>query len=341
MAEKAHLRIGLELALTAALCLPAAYAALKAQTDPVVVGGLAVVVLSALASFALRARGFSAPPQAAPERAGAASFEDDKRKFSGLLGVANRLLREQIVDNTKFAEGLAHASREASSADPAEPVAKILLTLINDNREMSRKLTKLSERLNEAREKVAELQANLLEAEEANLTDKLTEIGNRAFLDTALLAEMARARGGAPLCVIMIDVDHFKRINDGFGHLVGDQLLKHFAALVRHNVKSSDKVARFGGEEFAVVLPATTLEEAYDVAERLRKHFEEKVWVVGRKSERIGSVTASFGVARYAAGETMEELIERADKLLYESKASGRNRVTVQRAASAPDLMVA
>lgn len=130
---------------------------------------------------------------------------------------------------------------------------------------------------------------------ETSLTDTLTGVGNRRKLDDALAAEMSRAaRSGQPLSVAMADLDHFKRLNDGFGHAVGDQVLTRFGALLRAQTRTTDILARFGGEEFVVLMPHTGLSQAMEVADRIRGQLA---------TERIDplpeAVTASFGVAEH------------------------------------------
>ena len=156
------------------------------------------------------------------------------------------------------------------------------------------------------------------------LTDPLTGIANRRHLDERLSMELARLqRYGQPLAVIMTDIDFFKQVNDNFGHAVGDQVLKAFATQLKENIRNIDFLARYGGEEFVLVLPNADLAEAVAMAERMR---------AATKSIRIDDyplrVTASFGVISAQANESMTEVLARADKAMYRSKSSGRDRVT-------------
>jgi two-component system cell cycle response regulator len=158
---------------------------------------------------------------------------------------------------------------------------------------------------------------------ETSLTDPLTGVGNRRKLDDALAAEISgAARSGQPLSVAMADLDHFKRVNDGFGHAVGDEVLARFGDLLRMQTRQTDIVARFGGEEFVVLMPHTYLSQAMEVADRIRGLLA---------NERIGplpeAVTVSFGVAEYISAETAATFLHRVDEALYRAKRSGRNRV--------------
>ncbi|MGE4534491.1 sensor domain-containing diguanylate cyclase [Halomonas sp.] len=154
------------------------------------------------------------------------------------------------------------------------------------------------------------------------ITDGLTGILNRQEFGRLLEREMARAsRYASPLSLIMYDLDHFKRINDRFGHNAGDDVLKTVAGLVGENLRDTDLHGRWGGEEFMVLLPETGLAAAGKVAEKLR------LTIADHRFEGLGGVTASFGVAEMVPGEDSRSLAQRVDEALYRAKALGRNRV--------------
>jgi two-component system, cell cycle response regulator len=156
-----------------------------------------------------------------------------------------------------------------------------------------------------------------------SLTDSLTGVGNRRLLEQALASETNRSeRTGETLSAFMADLDHFKRVNDTYGHEAGDKVLAGFTGLLRQSTRAIDIVARLGGEEFVVLMPATNLENAAAVAERIREALAR--CQLGPLTQ---SVTASFGVAELAPGERGDALLRRADSALYEAKRSGRNRV--------------
>lgn len=158
-------------------------------------------------------------------------------------------------------------------------------------------------------------------------TDPLTQALNRRALTVRLVSEMDRARRyGAELSMLMVDLDHFKKINDTMGHLVGDDVLRELAQLLQESVRSVDFVARYGGEEFVVVLPETQMPGATKFAERLRERIANTGFVSQHGGVRL---TASIGVASYPTSEvhTVDDLFARADEALYRAKAEGRNRV--------------
>ncbi len=152
--------------------------------------------------------------------------------------------------------------------------------------------------------------------------DKLTDIYNRRKMEEIITYELVQQkRYDSPFSFIMVDIDHFKKFNDTFGHDIGDEVLIEFAKTVKENIRNSDTVARWGGEEFVVLLTNTTLDDAMNVAENLRK-------AVSLTTHKIaGSVTASFGVTEVIKDDSIELMFKRADKALYIAKENGRNRV--------------
>jgi two-component system cell cycle response regulator len=177
------------------------------------------------------------------------------------------------------------------------------------------------------------LRQNLDYSLELAVTDELTGLNNRRFMEGQIIALVERAAaGGDPVAALMIDIDHFKKINDTYGHDVGDEVLREFAARLASNVRAIDLPCRYGGEEFTVIMPGASIEAAERVAERIRLHVAGAPFRVAAGSELL-NVTISIGVAA-SMGEhdTPEALIKRADEAVYEAKAGGRNRV-IARAA--------
>jgi diguanylate cyclase (GGDEF)-like protein len=154
-------------------------------------------------------------------------------------------------------------------------------------------------------------------------TDSLTGIPNRLMFDRALQKELGRCdRSGASLGLVLLDIDHFKNLNDTHGHQAGDDVLRHLALTLQDHSRNFDTVARYGGEEFAVIVPAADMAECREVAERLRHEIEQL--------DLVAPVTASMGLAMYPLHATDgDALIRAADDALYRSKHEGRNRVTV------------
>jgi len=183
-------------------------------------------------------------------------------------------------------------------------------------------------------EERARVRSELVRTRELALQDELTGLANRRALEQMLRAEVSRAlRHGRPLSILMADVDHFKSINDTYGHRAGDDVLRGVARLVADTLRSIDRAARYGGEEIFVIMPETSIAEAGQVAERLRAAVEGHTFVVDPEDDEPPvplRLTASVGVAGLPENaESLEGLVETADRALYDAKRQGRNRVVV------------
>jgi diguanylate cyclase (GGDEF)-like protein len=203
--------------------------------------------------------------------------------------------------------------------------------LIVENRHLLTELTQINRELEErVRERTKRLRAQnkaLREAqkriEALSRRDSLTGLANRGWLDTVLVLEVERSRRyGSQLSVVMVDIDHFKMVNDSFGHLAGDAVLQSTAKALEKSVRLTDLAGRYGGEEFLLILPNTRLDDARVMAERLRGEVEAR-----QVTFREEPVTVSAGVSEWRSGDDRASLVERADAALYEAKRQGRNRV--------------
>jgi diguanylate cyclase len=207
--------------------------------------------------------------------------------------------------------------------------------LLVSTRNMSRLNAKLSEQLNTAKTEVMELREAMESIRTESQVDPVTTLANRMFFDTTIADALRHAqRTGDPLSILMTDIDHFKKFNDTYGHLTGDQVLRLVAMSIKQNVKGLDTAARFGGEEFAVILPGCGLEGAKAVAEQIRLSVVGRELVKRSTGENLGRLTISIGVATFRKGDTPMTIIERADKAMYDAKHAGRNCVMVEK----PDL---
>lgn len=167
---------------------------------------------------------------------------------------------------------------------------------------------------------------------EMAVTDALTGLHNRRYMAGQLQAMVGRAgQGGDPVAVLVMDIDHFKAVNDGFGHDAGDEVLREFAVRLATNVRAIDLPCRLGGEEFVVVMPGASLEAAARVADRIRRDIEAQPFPIMGGGEGL-TITVSIGVAASVDGDTPDGLLKRADEGVYEAKAHGRNQV-IARAA--------
>jgi diguanylate cyclase (GGDEF)-like protein/hemerythrin-like metal-binding protein len=219
---------------------------------------------------------------------------------------------------------------DAARSAATDPEAYHLEILVQErNAELSERLRDLGEARRTAETANQGLQRALNQLEQAASTDRLTGAWNRRRFEEAVLPEIALARRRHdPLSLLMFDLDHFKRVNDTFGHGAGDVVLAGTAQAVRQHLRLSDALIRWGGEEFLVMAPATRLEGALGLAEKLRAA------MAAIDFPTVGQVTMSLGVSEYALGEGLDEWIERTDQALYRAKAEGRNRVV---SAPAPE----
>jgi diguanylate cyclase len=228
---------------------------------------------------------------------------------------------------TNYSESLADVSQKLGAAD-REGLRTIIQSLVVATKDMETTNNALEARLKASKHEITQLQHNLEAVRNESLTDPLTTLANRKFFDLALDKAIAEsAKSGEPLSLLMTDIDHFKRFNDTFGHLTGDQVLRLVAQAVKQNVKGQDVAARYGGEEFAVVLPRTGLQQALVVGDHIRRAVMGKELMKRSTGEHLGRITISVGVATFRPNDTAQSFIGRADAGLYAAKRNGRNRV--------------
>jgi diguanylate cyclase len=228
---------------------------------------------------------------------------------------------------TNYSESLAVVSQKLGAAD-RDGVRSIIESLVVATKDMEKTNNALEARLKASKHEIFQLQHNLEAVRNESLTDPLTTLANRKFFDLALDKAMAEsAKTGEPLSLLMTDIDHFKKFNDTFGHLTGDQVLRLVAQAMKQNVKGQDVAARYGGEEFAVILPRTALNQALTVADHIRRSVMGKELMKRSTGEHLGRLTVSIGVATLRADDTAQSFIGRADAGLYAAKRNGRNRV--------------
>lgn len=239
-----------------------------------------------------------------------------------------RLVQTHLATSDSYSGSLRQTSNALSdTASPAQ-VRSAIEFLLHENAKMRAETSKLNESLTETRAQVRRLRASLERSREKEMRDPMTNLANRRFFEIHLSREIAEAQTtGAPLCLVLIDIDHFKRINDTHGHMVGDDVLRYFAAILLSNVKGRDLAARYGGEEFALILPATGPEQARTVCSQIMARLESSKLVLADGKQPIGRLTASFGISVRAKGDSPESMLSRADAKLYEAKNSGRNRI--------------
>ena len=264
---------------------------------------------------------------AEPEVAAADRLHADLRRVMGEL---SEHAASAGTHASEYHESLGQCREQLSRGVDADQLGGVVQSLIDNTTQMRSSAQMLQAQLQDSTREVDELRAELERAKNDAHTDPLTGINNRRALVRTI--EQALSPGGPGLegaCLIMLDIDHFKKCNDQYGHLFGDKVIRCVAQVMLSHVKGQDTAARIGGEEFAILLPDTPLEGARTLAERLRATIQNGRIRRGDAGEQVGSITVSLGVTAYCPGEPFDEMMLRADRALYASKTGGRNRVTV------------
>lgn len=241
--------------------------------------------------------------------------------------LANMLIAAQAATED-YNSNLGDVQGRIEEAQSLEDLGNVVTALVADTRKMVEKNQALELQLVSSSKQVTELKQNLDNVRKEAMTDGLTGLLNRKAFDKQIRESVAAAEEfKTPMVLMLLDIDHFKKFNDTFGHQVGDQVLRLVARTFTDNVKGRDIAARYGGEEFAIILPETGLQSGLKVADILRRLVENKEVVNKANHETLGRITLSVGVAEYKPGENISDLIERADRALYRAKRNGRNRV--------------
>lgn len=238
------------------------------------------------------------------------------------------MISSVLGNASDYNEALDDVSKELHGDIDSSTIKSVVNTLIKATAEMEKQSSSLQQRLEASNAQINELNKNLNDVKTEARTDQLTGIGNRKQFDETLQAQIDFSnKNNSDLCVLIGDIDHFKKFNDTYGHLTGDRVLRLVAFSVNDTVKKPNEVTRYGGEEFAVILPETDLKLSLEIANRARTGVEGRKLIKKSTGEDMGTITMSFGAAKYQKGESTLELISRADKALYLAKESGRNRV--------------
>lgn len=244
------------------------------------------------------------------------------------------MVRTYLEAGERYTVSLAQAGSKLPTLAGPSDIAIIVKFLLAENAQMQNKAKELKQNLDQSRAQIASLRSHLAEAQETSMRDPLTSLSNRRRFDERLTREMAEARRRqTSMSLVLADIDNFKKVNDIFGHRIGDEILKMFSRVLLDNVSARDTVARYGGEEFAIILPETEVENARQITERCRTQLESMQLAVHESGREIGKITASFGIAELNPGDDADTLVQRADEKLYQAKCAGRNRVAVDHAA--------
>ena len=230
-----------------------------------------------------------------------------------------------------YGKALAGASEELSGPEQVDGQAMVRLvhSLAGATKKVQRENASLEKRLTASTNEVGRLREHLEQVRREAMTDALTTLANRKALDDGLARQCAEADAAAsPLTMAIVDIDHFKRFNDTWGHQTGDQVIRYVASVMARLGDSPRLSARFGGEEFAVLFPQERMNEVARELDGIRREIGSRTLKRRSTNEDLGAVTVSIGVAEYLKGEGPGAFIERADAALYASKRAGRDRVS-------------
>jgi diguanylate cyclase len=249
--------------------------------------------------------------------------ESIARELSGVISS----LRDAGARTDAYVDTLESAVTSLESGHEPADLGAILGSLTAATRTVIENNRLLSQQMESSSQQVETLQTALQAVKVEALTDGLTGLANRRFFDEVLHKHLSTPTEG-DLCLLMCDIDHFKRFNDTWGHLVGDQVIRFISSVLSQHTPPEGTAARYGGEEFAIVLPGANLVAAMSVATAV--HHAVRTRKLSRRStgEVIGAVTISIGVAQHRPGESANDFIGRADACLYASKRAGRDRIT-------------
>ena len=264
--------------------------------------------------------------------------DGDRIVISKLLTKINLMLRE-ITGHVLETEGdlsghgttLRGLSEEILEVRDFEGAKRIVDQMVVETKALIKSGSTLQRRMKVSTADLQQLHRELERSQQEAQTDALTGLINRRGLEKRFELERIRAKQNTlPFSIIMVDIDHFKRVNDTYGHLVGDSLLRGISNILKKQLRRKDIAARYGGEEFLILLPETDLSGAAAVAGKIQKGLSTKEWKLKESGESMGSITVSMGIAIYAMNESGETMIKRADDALYMAKTNGRNQIVTQ-----------
>ena len=259
------------------------------------------------------------------------ALKEEQRKVSDTLEQAAKHIESANEGAAKYGQALEDFSGRLGTVAGQKDLAPTLEFIFAETRAMAAVNRELEGRLQSSVNEIAQLRQNLAETRKEAATDPLTGIANRKVFDEGLRSATADARRDtAWLSLLVIDIDHFKAFNDRYGHQLGDQVLKLVAKCVTECIRKEDLAARFGGEEFCVILPGVRLADGVKIAESIRRRVASRKITNRRTGEVLGNITLSIGVAEYTLGESEADFLRHADEAMYAAKRTGRNKVATQ-----------
>ena len=257
-----------------------------------------------------------------PEKGGAYKdidvLQDFAQKADDLLGNVKDTIEKFLKETKEHVSDMQVSLKNLDEKDKENLFYEDIAKLILKNKTLEHKARQTEKKIQEQARTIENLRARLR-------IDPLTDLFNRHALESDLRKELAKIkRYNYPISLIMCDIDHFKDINDTYGHQVGDKILKKLSKLWKLEIRETDSIYRYGGEEFLIIAPHTTKKEAIKLAERLRKTVKKYKFVI-KPPEFFVKLTVSFGVTDVKPGERVEQVLKRVDRALYSAKNAGRD----------------
>lgn len=262
--------------------------------------------------------------------ASVSSFEKINSNLNSLLTSTSFSVQDSSKQVSDVGEKVKQSAVKLDEIDDVSEVKSVLAGIVSETGQLLTISESLRNELNQAHKEMEQLRGELTKVRKMATTDALTGLSNRRAFDSKLSELFDSRTTDNQHSLMILDLDHFKKVNDTFGHLVGDKVISYTSSLLRSHVAEHHFPARYGGEEMAVIMPNTSVDEAVKIAEAVRESLAKSQLKQKSSGEKIGKVTVSIGVTALQATDTPECFIDRADGALYQAKLRGRNQVVTQ-----------
>lgn len=254
------------------------------------------------------------------------TFEEINTNLQKLLDSTKSSVQTTSNKVSNAGENFKVQSTQLAQVQNTDDIKFILSTILTETKQLTEVTHTLKTQLDDANDEMEQLRLELSKVKVMATTDVLTGLLNRRAFDTKLINLIENPPKGTH-CLLMLDLDHFKKINDSFGHLIGDKVLRYTAGLLKKHTTDHHLTARYGGEEMAIIMSNTELKDAIEIAETIRSSLSKSQLKLKDNNQSIGKITVSIGITTLKNNDNFDSFIARADEALYSAKKSGRNKV--------------